>query len=390
VEGLVEAGIEYEVVPGVTAPLGIAAYTGVPLTHRDHTSVVTFVTGHDVSGIDWNKTGVSETLVVFMGLQHLPEIVERLLAAGRSPDTPAMAVRWGTRSDQKTIAGKLADLPRLTAEARLAPPTTVIIGEVVGLHDKLDWFGKRPLSGQRVVVTRAAAQAADLSQPLHDLGADVCEVPVIELAPLDDYSALDAAIGRLSSYDWVIFTSTNAVEYFLQRLRACNRDARALRGRLCAIGPATRDALQAAHLRADLVPDEAVAERLADAFASIDMSGKRVLLPRAAAAREVIPQALSAMGAHVDIADAYRNIVPVDAAARTRSAGPFHWITFTSGSTVKNWLSLAGRDSLEGVRIASIGPATSDVIRKHGLAITAEADPHTVSGLIDAILRASK
>ena len=390
VEGLVDAGVDYEVVPGVTSPLGIAAYTGVPLTHRDHTSVVTFVTGHDIAGIDWNKTGVSETLVVFMGLHHLPEIVEKLIAAGRSPDTPAMAVRWGTRPDQTTVTGTLADLPRLTHEAKLTPPTTVIIGEVTALHEKLDWFGKRPLFGRRIIITRAAAQAAELSGPLRELGADAIELPVIELAPLDDYTALDTAIGQLETYDWLVFTSTNAVDYFLRRLAASGRDTRAVRGRICAIGPATRARLEAVHLRPDLVPDEAIAEGVASAFAGFDMTGKRVLLPRAAAARELIPQTLDAMGAHLDIADAYRNIIPADAAARIReclaSRRRIDWITFTSGSTVKNWLSLAGRESLEGVRIASIGPATSDVIRKHGLEVTVEADPHTVPGLIEAIL----
>ena len=391
VEGLVDAGIEYEVVPGVTSPLGIAAYTGVPLTHREHTSVVTFVTGHDVSGIDWNKTGVSETLVVFMGLHHLSEIVEKLLAAGRPADTPAMAVRWGTRPDQKIVRGTLAELPRLTADAKLAPPTTVVIGEVVGLHDKLDWFGKRALSGQRIVVTRALAQAADLAQPLRDLGADAIELPVIELAPLEDYSGLDNAIRQLECYDWVIFTSTNAVEHFFRRLRACDRDARAVRGRICSIGPATTAALLDASLRPDLVPDEAVSEDVAAAFAAYEMNGKRVLLPRAAAAREVIPQTLTAMGAQVDIADAYRNIIPADAAkwvAECLASGrKLDWITFTSGSTVKNWLSIAGRESLSGVQIASIGPATSEVVRKHGLTVSAEADPHTIPGLIDAIVR---
>ena len=199
----------------------------------------------------------------------------------------------------------------------------------------------------------------------------------------------DGAIRQLDAYDWIVFTSTNAVEHFLLRLSACGLDARAIRGSICAIGPATRAALEAAHLRADLVPDEAIAEGVAAAFGSHDLSSKRVLLPRAAEAREVIPQALTAMGARVDIADAYRNVIPADAAARIEeclsSKRGFDWITFTSGSTVKNWLSLAGRESLEGVRIASIGPATSEVIRKHGLEVTAEADPHTIAGLVEAV-----
>jgi uroporphyrinogen III methyltransferase/synthase len=210
---------------------------------------------------------------------------------------------------------------------------------------------------------------------------------VIELAPLDDYSALDACIARLGDYDWVIFTSVNAVSYFFSR----NVDARAIRGRICAIGPATASLLREMHLHADLVPEESTSEGVAAAFSKFPMGGARVLLPRAAAAREVIPDALGSMGAHVDVADAYRNIVPANAANRIeeykRSERRAQWITFTSGSTVNNWLKLAGPESLEGLRIASIGPATSDVIRRHGLGVDAEANPHTVTGLINAILR---
>jgi uroporphyrinogen III methyltransferase/synthase len=388
VEGLFDAGLEYEVVPGVTTPLGIAAYTGVPLTHREHSSVVTFVTGHEIDSIDWNRTCLSGTVVIFMGLHHLDEIVSRMLAAGRSPETPAMAVRWATRPDQQTLTARLADLPRVVAGAHMVPPVTVVIGEVVALHERLDWFGKRPLSGQRIVVTRAAAQTGDFSARLRELGAVPLEIPVIQLAPLADYSELDARIAELESYDWLVLTSVNAVEYFLARLEACGRDVRAIRGRICAIGPATRDALAAAaRLRADLVPDEAVSEGVAAAFRGIDLQNARVLIPRAAAARDVIPEALTRFGARVDIADVYRNVIPPEAAARVASFRAAEWITFTSGSTVKNWLALAGAESLQSVKIATIGPATSDVVRRHGFEVDAEAAPHTTDGLIDAILR---
>ena len=382
VESLVEAGIPFEVVPGVTSPLGIAAYTGVPLTHREHTSVVTFVTGHNVDSIDWTKTGISETLVIFMGVHHAAEIVERILAAGRDPATPAMAVRWGTRPDQQTIAGTLAELPALIAN--LAPPATIVIGDVVSLRGKLDWFEHLPLFGQRIVVTRAKSQAAELSSKLHQLGADVIEIPVIELCPLEDYTALDTAIANLESYDWVIFTSANAVDFFLRRLRIAQKDWRSVRGRICAIGPATASALEP--IVPELVPTEQHSEGVVAAFRPFEMRCARVLLPRASAAREVIPTALTDMGASVDVVDAYANIIPTDAQSRiegmkTRPS----WITFTSGSTVKNWIALAGRQSLEGVRIASIGPATSDVIRKHGLKVDVEADPTTMEGLTQGI-----
>jgi uroporphyrinogen III methyltransferase/synthase len=388
VEGLVAAGVPCEVVPGVTTPLGIAAYTGVPLTHREHTSVVTFVTGHDPDAIDWTRIGAG-TLVVFMGLSTLREIASRLIAAGRSPDTPAMAVRWATRPDQKTVTGTLADIADRVANEHLHPPATIVIGEVVRLHGEFDWFERRPLFGQRIIVTRPKQQAFELWHGLTELGADVVVLPVIELRPLADYSRLDESLRRLPDYDWVIFTSTNAVEFFMDRLEALDRDNRSLRGRVCAIGQATARRLREYGIRPDLVPEEATSEGVAAAFAPQQIEGCRVLLPRAAAAREVIPTALTELGAQVDIVDTYRNVVPADAEIRIREyAAPARkadWITFTSGSTVRNWLALAGRDSLAGVRIASIGPATSEVLRNQGLTVDAEAEPHTVEALIEAI-----
>jgi uroporphyrinogen III methyltransferase / synthase len=386
VEALAEAGVPFEVVPGVTAPLGIAAYTGVPLTHREHTSVVTFVTGHNVDSIDWTKTGVSETLVIFMGVNHVAEIIERILAAGRDPRTPAMAVRWGTRPDQQTIAGTLAELPTLIRD--LAPPATIIIGDVVSLRAKLDWFEHLPLFGERIVVTRARSQATELSQRLRQLGAEAIEIPVIELAPLEDYSKLDACMDELPSYDWLIFTSVNAVEFFLARMRASNRDWRSVRGRICAIGPATASALSP--IIPELIPEEHHSEGVAAAFQPYNMRCARILLPRASTAREVIPATLSEMGATVDVVDVYTNVIPANAQSRI-AALRFKptWVTFTSGSTVKNWLALAGSESLDGVRIASIGPATTDVAKKHGLHVDVEADPSTLDGLVEAITRYS-
>ncbi|HEY4087227.1 MAG TPA: uroporphyrinogen-III C-methyltransferase, partial [Bryobacteraceae bacterium] len=210
-EALAAAGIPYEVIPGVTSPLGIAAYTGVPLTHRDHTSVVTFTTGHDVMKIDWTKVGTAETLVIYMGLSHVDEIVAKILEGGRSSSTPAMAVRWGTRPDQEVVEGTLATLPGLIHERGLKPPATIIVGEVVRLREKLSWFEKLPLFGKKIVVTRAAEQAGALTSILHQLGADVVELPTIEIQPAADYAALDAALGRLPAYNWLIFTSVNGV-----------------------------------------------------------------------------------------------------------------------------------------------------------------------------------
>jgi uroporphyrinogen III methyltransferase/synthase len=383
VEALVDAGIPFEVVPGVTTPLGIAAYTGVPLTHRDHTSVVTFVTGHNVELIDWDRVGRAETLVIFMGLTSIREIAREIVSRGRPSDTPAMAVRWATRPDQQTITGTLADLPDKIEAAHMKPPATIVIGEVVGLRDKLNWFEKLPLFGQKIVVTRAPEQAGEFSAKLRALGAEVLELPVISIQP----SIHPAPLTNLESYDWVIFTSVNGVRCFVDRLD----DIRAIRGRICTIGPATRKAVEALRLKVDLMPAEYVAESVVEAFASIDLQNKRILLPRAAVARDLIPVELSKRGAHVDVIEAYRNVIPEQAAARAHEifseAHKPDWITFTSSSTVTNFLAIVGRERLEGVRIASIGPVTSNTARTHGLNVDAEARPFTIDGLVSALIR---
>jgi uroporphyrinogen III methyltransferase/synthase len=381
-EVLAEAGIPFEIVPGVTTPLGIAAYTGVPLTHREHTSAVTFVTGHAVDQIDWAKIGQAETLVIFMGLTTFPAIARELIAGGRSPETPAMAVRWATRPDQEVTTGTLATLPALLAGMR--PPATIVIGEVVRLRDKLDWFGRLPLSGRRIVVTRAREQADALSARLAALGAMVIELPTIEIRPPADPGPLDRAIASLPSYDWLIFTSANGVRAFIDRLR----DLRALRGKICAIGPATRAAIEALHLEVDLMGAEYVAESLVEAFAAHPLQGKRVLLPRAAVARDTVPFELSKRGARVDVVEAYRTVVPGDLPARVRDllARPPDAITFTSSSTVKNFVAAAGAAALAGVKVVSIGPITSQSARDLGLTVDAQARVYTVEGLVDALL----
>lgn len=392
VEALQEAGVPFEVVPGVTSPLGIAAYSGIPLTHRAHNKAVTFVTGHDVQSIDWSKVGQTETLVIFMGIFAIAEIAAEIMRHGRSPDTPAVAVRWGTRPDQETVTGTLATIADHIEEADLKPPATVIIGEVVALREKLDWFEKLPLFGRKVVVTRAADQAAEFCERLRSLGADAIEFPVIALEPPADPAPLDRAIENLSSYDWLIFTSVNGVRFFLDRLDQSRHDLRSLKARICAIGPATRKAIEALHLKVDLMPEEYVAESLVRAFTAVDLAGKKMLLPRAAVARDVIPVELAKFGAQVDVVEAYRNVVPASAPARAREIFGAEkkpdWITFTSSSTVKNLLAIAGREALQGVRTASIGPVTSSTLCAQGLKVDAEAKQFTLDGLIDAILTA--
>jgi uroporphyrinogen III methyltransferase/synthase len=304
-----------------------------------------------------------------------------------------MAVRWGTRPDQEVITGTLATLPGLLYECGLKPPATIVIGDVVALREKLNWFGKLPLFGQRIVVTRAKDQADALSAPLRQLGADVVELPTIEIQPASDYAALDAAIARLGEYDWLIFTSANGVRCFFERLDAGPTDLRAIRGKLCAIGPATRDALRHFHLKVDAMAADYVAEGVLDVLKSYQMAGAKVLLARAAVARDILPDELRRWGATVDVVEAYRTGVPSDLAARAGAVleQKADWIVFTSSSTASNLLAACGADSgslLDGVRVASIGPITSATLREAGVRVSLEASPHTVPGLVDAILAA--
>jgi uroporphyrinogen III methyltransferase/synthase len=387
-EALASAGVAFEVVPGVTSPLGIAAYTGVPLTHRDHTSVVTFITGHDVLKIDWSKVGTSETLVIFMGLSQFDEIAQRVIAGGRDANTPAMAVRWGTRPDQEVVTGTLETLPGLIHQHALKPPATIIVGDVVQLRDKLSWYEKLPLFGRRIVITRAREQASALADLLHGLGAEVIELPTIRIEPAIDYAALDAAIANLRTYDWLIFTSANGVRYFLERLDVSSSDLRAITGRICAIGPATRDALECFHIKVDVVAEQYVAEGLLAALAPYDLQGARVLIPRAAVARDVLPGELARRGAQVDVVEAYRTVAPPELPQRAHEAIARHpdWITFTSSSTVQNLIDAVGAEALSGIRVASIGPITSETLRKSGVSIDAEAASYTISGLVASII----
>jgi uroporphyrinogen III methyltransferase/synthase len=389
-EALADAGIPFELVPGVTSPLGIGAYAGVPLTHRGRSTSVSFVTGHSVDAVNWSTVGQADTLVIFMGVFAFADIARALITAGRSPETPAIAVRWATRPDQESIAGTLATLPRLIAEGGMKPPATIVVGEVVRLREKLNWFERLPLFGRRIVTTRARGQAEALTFRLKELGADVVEMPTIEIQPAADYGPLDRALSELAAYDWLIFTSANGVRFFLERLDASAVDLRALRARICAIGPATRAAIEALHLKVDLMGREYVAEGLLAAFAAHDLAGRRVLLPRAAVARDLVPVELAKRGARVDVVEAYRTVAPADAA--DRAARVFggerkpDCITFTSSSTVQNFAAVAGAEALAGVKVATIGPVTTATARGLGIAVAAEARVFTADGLVDAVL----
>ncbi len=371
-EALAEAGVPFEVVPGISSAIGAAAYAGIPLTHRDYASSVAFVTGHHPASIDWTKVARVDTLAIFMGAFHYPELAAALITAGKSPDTPAAAVTWATRGAQHTVGGTIESLQH----DRIQPPAIIIVGEVARLAGKLNWFEALPLHGVKVLVTRAATAEARMQRHLEALGAEVLDYPTIAIAPPE----APVALSNVHTYDWLIFTSVNAVEKFVELLLASGQDIRAMRGKLCAIGPATRAALEGLHLRVDVVPREYVAESLAAALASENMQGQRVLLPRAAVARDIVPEALRHMGATVDIVEVYRTVVPDSGPAPSAD-----WVAFTSSSTVKNFLALNEPGALAHYRIASIGPITSETLRKHGYEPTVEANPHTTEGIVHAI-----
>lgn len=390
-EALADAGIPFEVVPGVTAALGIAAYTGVPLTHREHNSSVTFVTGHDPDRIDWTRAGQAETLVIYMGLTTIGTIAERMIAAGRSSGTPAVVVQRATTPRQHTIFATLGTLHEVIERAQLKPPATIVIGEVAALRGKLDWFEKQPLFGRTVLVTRAEGQADETARQFRRLGAHVFEIPVIEIQPPDDPAPLATAIEILAAYDWLLFTSTNAVERFFDALFASGRDARAIRARIGAIGPKTAAALHARGIVPDRVAEQAIAEGVVAAFGGESLAGARVLLPRAASGRDLIPVEFRKRGARVDVVPVYKTGVPAESVDRLATIDHVDWITFTSSSTVKNFLALGGRRLLDaGARAVSIGPATSETMGAHEVPIGAEALEHTMEGVIAAVLAAGR
>jgi uroporphyrinogen III methyltransferase/synthase len=396
---LVAAGISFEIVPGVTAAIAVPAYAGIPLSHRDYAASMAFITGHERedqadSKIAWDKlaTGVA-TLVFFMGVKNLPEICNSLVAHGRPVETPVAVIRWGTTSEQQTVTGTLRDIAAKVAQAKLKPPAITVVGEVVRLRGELNWFEKRPLFGRRILVTRAREQASEFKTILAELGAQCIEFPTIAIEPPPSWEPLDTAIGCLSSYKWVIFTSVNGVRFFMERLRLLGRDVRDLHGgRLAAIGPKTAEALEQMGLCPDLVPAEYRAEAILDGLSRENLKGRRFLLPRAMVARDVLPETLRQRGAEVDVIPAYQTVLPrektFEVAERLRS-GEIDCLTFTSSSTVSNFFSLFEKEAilplLQGVCVACIGPITAKTAQEHGLKVDIMPSEYTIGGLVDAI-----
>ncbi|HZR80673.1 MAG TPA: uroporphyrinogen-III C-methyltransferase [Candidatus Binatia bacterium] len=401
-EALVAAGVPFEVVPGVTAALAVPAFAGIPVTHRDWVSGVTVVTGHEAeheSRVRWDRIATAgNTIVLMMGVTQIRPNLEGLLAAGLPPDTPGAAVRWGGTPRQQVVTAAASDLARSVESAGLRPPVTIVLGPTVRLHDRLDWFARRPLFGRRIVVTRARAQASRFAALLAERGAEVVECPAIEIAPPDSYDALDRAIDRLDGYDWVLFTSVNGVDRFFDRLDERGVDVRALhRARIAAIGPETARSLSRLHLRSAVVPDDFRAEGLIAALSAESLAGARVLLPRAAGAREILPRELERLGAEVEEVVTYRSVRPPESAAILHdalAAGPVDAVAFTSSSTVRGFLALLAevdpshqRLDLARVAVACIGPVTADTAREAGLSVAIVAESYTVPALATAIER---
>ena len=399
-EVLIAAGIPFEVVPGVTAAIGASAYAGIPLTHRDYTSDVAFVTGHEdptkaESSIDWRAlaTGIG-TLVFFMGVKNLPTIAANLVANGRPADTPVAVIRWGTTPRQKTVTGTLSTILDETRKSGIKAPAIIIVGGVVNLRKTMRWFENRPLMGRRIVVTRAREQASDLVRELTEYGAECIQCPTIQVVPPPDWTDLDNAIEAIDQYDWIIFTSVNGVDFFFRRLFEKGLDVRALGHiKTATIGPATADRLRTRGLKSDIVPQSYRAESVVEAFTAVPVKGRRILLPRAKAARSVLPVELTRMGASVDEVTAYETRQVDDGATdliARLEAGTIDMVTFTSSSTVTNFCRLLPPDRVHrlmaGVSVASIGPITSQTAREMGLSVSLEAAAYTIDGLVQAIL----
>jgi uroporphyrinogen III methyltransferase/synthase len=397
---LVKHGIDFEVIPGVTSAIAAAAYAGIPVTERAVATSFCVVTGHetpdkDAPQADWERLATGpDTLVILMGVAHLPETVERLIAHGRPLDTPVACVRWGTTARQETVVGTLGDIVQRIAEAGLQPPVATIVGEVVRLRERLRWFDNRPLFGKRILVTRTREQAGELGALLRDHGAEVIETPVIRIVPPEDFGPLDRALARAAEYDWLIFTSVNGVRAVRDRLWETGLDIRALHGpRIAAIGPRTAEECQAVGLRPSVVPAEYVAENLAATLGAEGVSGQRILIARAAEAREVLPDTLINLGTQVEVVPAYQTVPDTDGLARLADAldaGDIDIITFASSSTVRFFVEALGQDRAQALtshaKIACIGPITAQTAKALGLRVDMIPSEYTIPALVEAII----
>jgi uroporphyrinogen III methyltransferase/synthase len=408
IEALVKAGIAFEVVPGVTSASAAATYAGIPITHREYTSTVAFVTGHEdpskpESNIAWDKlaTGVG-TIVIYMGIKNLKSITEKMIKYGRSPLTPVAVVRWASTSEQRTVVGNLENIAEVVQENNIRPPSLVVIGEVVNLRDTINWYEKRVLFGKRVVVTRTREQASELINLLENYGAECLEFPTISIEPVDSYEILDLALAEVDTYQWLLFTSINAVDYFFKRLFDLGKDVRFLKGpKVAAVGKVTAEALANHGIKADLLPEEFTGDGLAEALIKKGVNGIRILIPRALKAREILPEILSSEGAEVTVAPVYQNVLPQSTIGEqlkrelslALQEKTVDMITFTSSSTVKNFATIMNIETpedmqklLAGVAVATIGPVTAKTAESLGLKVDVQPTEYTIPNLVNSIV----
>ena len=403
VQRLFAAGVPFEVVPGVTSATAAATYAGIPITHRDYTASVAFLTGHEDptkenSGINWEKlaTGVG-TLVIYMGIKNLPIIVANMIKYGRDPKTPVAVVRWASTPEQRSVVGTLETIAQVVKDAGIKPPSLIIIGEVVSLRSTIDWYEKRPLFTKKIIVTRTREQASDLVAGLEEFGADCLEYSTINIQPVDSYEVLDGELERLNEYHWILFTSLNGVKYFFERLYGKGMDARNLKGpEIAVVGKSTADLLLKYGVHADLIPSVFTGEGLAESLLDRGVEGRNILIPRALHGPELLPETLRGAGAQVTVAPVYQNFPVQGDKEFLRSElqkGGVDMVTFTSSSTVRNFLALLddGDEALlkklmAGVKIAAIGPITAKTVTDSGLRVDVQPEVHTIPAMIEAIV----
>jgi len=399
-EAIRAAGLDFEIVPGVSAAIAVPAYAGIPLTHRDLASNVIVTTGYEYPNkqepaVHWNELARSgSTLVLLMTVRQLGANMDKLVAGGLSAETPVAVIRWGTRAEQQTIVGTVGTIAARIVAAHIQPPAIAVVGEVVRLRERLNWFECKPLFGRRIVITRPRAQAAEFAEQLEMWGAEVVPFPTIETVPPPSLAPLDDAIHRAAEFDWVVFTSATGVHVFFARLQAVGADVRDWhRARLAAIGPQTAKALRAYGVRVAVTPEEFRAEAVAAALAMAGVSGRRVLLPRAAGARAVLPAQLRDLGASVEEVVTYMTVLPQTQAAELRDLllrGAADLVTFTSSSTVHNFVTILGdqvEQALARTLVGCIGPVTAETARGYGMRVAIQPPAYTIPAFVDAIVR---
>jgi uroporphyrinogen III methyltransferase/synthase len=391
-EALRAAGVEFEVVPGVTAGVAATAYAGIPVTHRDDASAVAFVTGHedpekDEPALDWDALAAFPgTLVFYMGVKRLAENAAALIAGGRSPEEPAAAIERGTWPGQRTVGATLGTIAEAVERESVKAPALIVVGRVAARREDLAWLERRPLHGRRVVVTRARAQASGLAATLRGLGAEVVELPAIRIEPRLDAPEVREAAAAIGVYELVCLTSPNGVRLLFEAMAAADLDSRALAGvTVAAIGPGTARALAKRGVVADVVPERFVAEGLIEALGEVDVDGARVLLARAADARDVLPEYFERRGAEVDVVALYETVREQPSADGVEAARGADYVTFTSSSTVTNLIEALGEGFPARARVVSIGPVTSEAARAAGLTVDVEAERHDLDGLLQAL-----